>query len=109
MSHAQGGFREKRRAPRAPRQWPVEIRNGAGRLWRGTGVDISTVGMRVRLEEPLELRGFMFISFDPGDSIGPIWTRFSLVREIVPSTEYAIRFLDLPPQNIERLARLLAT
>ncbi len=64
--------------------------------------------MRVRVDKPLELRGFMFIAFDPGDSIGPFWTRFSLVREIVPEREYGIRFLDLPPQNVERLSRLLA-
>jgi c-di-GMP-binding flagellar brake protein YcgR len=99
---------ERRRAARAPREWPVEIKNGVGKMWRGTSVDISTAGMRVRIDKALELRGFMFVSFDPGDSVGPFWTRFSLVREVVPSAEYGIRFLDLPPKNVERLQRLVA-
>ncbi|MBI3628874.1 MAG: PilZ domain-containing protein [Planctomycetes bacterium] len=88
------------------RGWPVEIKNGVGKTWRGRAVDVSTKGMRVCVGEALELRGFMFIAFTPGDAIGPVWTRFSLVREIGVG-EYAIRFLDLPPMNIERLGRLL--
>ncbi|MBI3628362.1 MAG: PilZ domain-containing protein [Candidatus Rokubacteria bacterium] len=81
----------------------MEIKNGSGKMWRGTSVDVSTTGMRVRVDTPLELRGFMFISFHPGDSVGPFWTKFSLVREVVPGREYGIRFLDLPPKNVERL------
>jgi hypothetical protein len=100
--------RERRRAARAVREWPVEIKNGSGKMWRGTSVDTSTAGMRVRVAKPLELRGFMFISFDPGDPVGPFWTTFSLVREVVPGAEYGIRFLDLPPKNVERLERLVS-
>lgn len=100
--------RERRSAARAGRQWPIEIKNGSGRLWRGTTVDVSTSGMRLRTEHPIEVRGFMFIFFDPADSIGPFWTRFSLVRQELPAKEYGIRFLDLPKQNIERLAKLVA-
>ncbi len=99
--------RDRRRAPRVSREWPVEIKNAVGKTWRGRSVDVSTTGMRVCVGEALELRGFMFIAFTPGDAIGPVWTRFSLVREIGVG-EYAIRFLDLPPMNIERLGKLLA-
>lgn len=109
MPATEAGTHERRRGARAFRQWPVEIKNSAGRLWRGTSIDISTTGMRVQVDRAIELRGFMFIAFDPGDAIGPFWTRFSLVREIVPAAEYGIRFLDLPPQNVDRLARLVAS
>jgi hypothetical protein len=108
MSQSLVGPRERRRAARAVREWPVEIKNGSGKMWRGASVDVSTTGMRVRVGKPLVLRGFMFVSFDPGDSVGPFWTNFSLVREVVPGAEYGIRFLDLPPKNVERLKRLLA-
>lgn len=98
---------ERRRAARAPRTWPVEVSNSSGRRWRGRTVDVSALGMRTRIEGELEVRGLMFVSFTPADSL-PVWTRFSLVREISPG-EYAIRFLDLPAQNAERLARALAS
>lgn len=110
-SQVEAAGSERRRAARALRQWPVEIRNGSGRMWQGTSVDISTTGMRVRINRPLEVRWFMlitFYSFDPGGSVGPFWTRFSLVREIVASREYGIQFLDLPRRDIDRLQTLLA-
>jgi hypothetical protein len=108
MAEPEPGGPDKRRTARAPRQWPVEIRSPSGRTWRGTTIDISTTGMRVRVDRPLP-SGDMFLSFDPGDKVGPFWTRFAIVREIVPRTEYAIRFLDLPPLNVERLTRLVAS
>ena len=112
MSQVEAVGPERRRAARALRQWPVEIRNGSGRMWQGTSVDISTTGMRVRTDKPLEVRWFMlitFYSFGPGDSVGPFWARFSLVREIVASREYGIQFQDLPQQDIDRLRTLLAS
>src|SRR5437660_718183 len=42
------------------------------------------------------------------DPLGPLVARFALVREIAASREYAIRFLDLSPQDVHRLSRLLA-
>jgi hypothetical protein len=99
--------RERRRAPRVARDWSVEIKNGSARRWAGRSVDVSTSGMRLRIETPpIEIRGLMFISFDPCDQIGPFWTGFSLVRDI-GECQYAIKYLDLPAKAIERLARLL--
>ncbi len=63
--------------------------------------------MRIRFDEPLELRWRSVMSLDPGNSLGPIVIRFSLVREITPSREYAIRLLDVNPQYINRLNSLL--
>ena len=107
MSQIPAGRRERRQAPRGTKEWPVEVKNGAGRISRGTSINVSTRGMRMAVDKPIELRGFMFIAFDPADSVGPFWTRFSLVREILPGKEYGIRFLDLPAQNVERLKRLV--
>lgn len=98
--------RERRRAPRVLREWSVEIKNAAG-VWRGTSVDVSTGGMRVRLDRPLIPRRLMFISFEPGDSLAGFWTPFSLVRENPPAGEYAIHFVDLPQQQAGKLGRLL--
>jgi hypothetical protein len=64
--------------------------------------------MRVRFAQPIDLRWHTVMLLDPGDSLGPIVTRFALVREIVPSREYAIRFLDLYPRDVHRLSRLPA-
>lgn len=98
---------ERRRSPRARRPWPLEVKNGSGKLWRGRSVDVSAGGMRFQIDPPpLEVRGFMFIAFDPADSVGPLWTRFWVVRQIAPG-EYAVRFLDLPPKNVERLNQLI--
>lgn len=70
-------------------------------------MDVSAGGMRFQIDPPpLEVRGFMFIAFDPTDSVGPLWTRFWVVRQIAPG-EYAVRFLDLPPKNVERLNQLI--
>ncbi len=65
-------------------------------------------GMRIRLDEPVDLRWRTFITLDPANPLGPIVTRFALVREIVPSREYAIGFLDLFPQSAERLTQSVA-
>ena len=100
--------RDRRQAARVPKSWPAEIKNSSGKLWRGRSVDVSPGSMRVRVDRPLELRGVMFVAFDPGDGIGPMWTSFSLVRD-GGAGEYALRFLDLPAKNIERLNRLLAS
>jgi len=64
--------------------------------------------MRIRFHEALELRWRSVIFLDPGNSLDPIAIRFSLVREISPSREYAIRFLDLYPRDVHRLRRLPA-
>ncbi len=64
--------------------------------------------MRIRFDEPLELRWRSVIFLDPGNSLDPIAIRFSLVREISPSREYAIRVLDVYPQYVSRLTRFLA-
>jgi PilZ domain len=100
--------RERRRAPRALRQWPVEVGSRPGRIWTGRSVDIGLSGMRIRFDEPLDLRWRTVITLDPANPLGPIVTRFALVREIVPSREYAIRFLDLFPQSVERLSQSVA-
>lgn len=98
--------RERRRAPRSPREWAIEIKNAAG-VWRGTSVDVSTVGMRVRVDKPLEPRRLMFISLNPGDPASSVWSSFSLVRQAT-SGEYGIRFVDLSERDLARLTRLLA-
>jgi c-di-GMP-binding flagellar brake protein YcgR len=102
MSPNDIAIRDRRRAPRSLRHWWVEIRSGVGRIWRGRSVDISTAGMRVRLDQPLAVRGVMFVSFDSEDRIGPFWTRFSVVRE-AGTNEYGLRFLDMPPLATDRL------
>lgn len=102
------GAGERRRAERASCQRPVEVRSRSGPLGNGHTVDVSVSGMRVRFAQPIDLRWHTVILLDPGDSLGPIVTRFALVREIVPSREYAIRFLDLYPQDVHRLSRLTA-
>jgi len=102
------GAGERRRAARAACQRPVEVRSRRGRPGNGQTVDLSVSGMRVRFAQPIDLRWHTVILLDPGDSLGPIVTRFALVREIVPSREYAIRFLDLYPQDVQRLSRLSA-
>ena len=102
------GTGERRRAARASCQRPVEVRSRSGPLGNGQTVDLSVSGMRVRFAQPIDLRWHTVILLDPGDSLGPIVTRFALVREIVPSREYAIRFLDLYPQDVHRLGRLPA-
>jgi hypothetical protein len=102
------GTGERRRAARASCQRPVEVRSRSGPLGNGQTVDLSVSGMRVRFAQPIDLRWHTVLLLDPGDSLGPIVTRFALVREIVPSREYAIRFLDLYPQDVHRLGRLLA-
>src|SRR5438445_191362 len=96
------------RTARASCQRPVEVRSRSGRLGNGHTVDLSVSGMRVSFAQPIDLRWHTVILLDPGDSLGPIVTRFALVREIVPSREYAIRFLDLYPQDVHRLSRLPA-
>ena len=99
---------ERRRAARASRQWAVEVGNRPERVWSGRTVDVSVSGMRIRFDEPLELRWRSVLSLDPGNSLDPIAIRFSLVREISPSREYAIRVLDVYPQYVSRLTRFLA-
>jgi len=99
---------EKRRAARASREWSVEVGSRTERVRRGRTIDISISGMRVRFDDPLELRWRNVISLDPGNSLGPIVVRFALVREIVPSREYAVRFLDLQPRYVRRLSPSLA-
>lgn len=103
-----GASAERRRAVRAVRQWPVEVGSRPERVWSGRTVDVSISGMRIRFDEPLELRWRSVLSLDPGNSVGPIVIRFSLVREISPSQEYAIRLLDVYPHYINRLKPLLA-
>jgi hypothetical protein len=99
--------RERRRTTRGARDWPVEINNNSGRRWTGRSIDLSTLGMRLRVDSPpIEVRGQMYVSFDPQDGVGPFWTACSIVRTIGKG-EYGIRFLDLPPKAIERLKRLL--
>jgi hypothetical protein len=101
--------KERRRAPRALREWPVEVGSRPGRIWTGRSVDIGLSGMRVRFDEPVDLRWrSSVIVLDPASPLGPIVTRFAVVREIVPSREYAIRFLDLFPQSVERLSQSVA-
>jgi hypothetical protein len=102
------GAGERRRAARASCQRPVEVRSRSGPLGNGQTVDLSVSGMRVRFAQPIDLRWHTVMLLDPGDSLGPIVTRFALVREIVPSREYAIRFLDLYPRDVYRLSRLPA-
>lgn len=98
-----GEFTERRRATRASREWTIEVGRLPERVWSGRTVDVSISGMRVRFDEPLELRWRSVLSLDPGNSERPIVIRFSLVREISPSREYAIRLLDVYPQHINRL------
>ncbi len=98
--------RERRAAPRFRRQWRIEIKTGAG-VWRGTCVDVSTLGMRVRLDKALEPRRLMFVSLEADAAGGVIWSPVSLVRE-VSSAEYGIRFVDLSERELARLTRLLA-
>jgi len=105
---ARPGAGERRRAARASCQRPVEVRSRSGRLGNGQTVDVSLSGMRIRFAQPIDLRWHTVMLLDPGDSLGPIVTRFALVREIVASREYAIRFLDLYPQDVHRLSRLPA-
>jgi len=99
---------ERRRATRALRQWAVEVGSRPERVWSGQTVDVNISRMRIRFNEPLELRWRRVISLDPGNSLGPIAIRFSMVREISPSREYAIRLLDVYPQYISRLNRPVA-
>jgi hypothetical protein len=98
--------RERRAAPRFRRQWRIEIKTGAG-VWRGTSVDVSTLGMRVRVDKPIEPRRLMFVSLEADGAGGVIWSPVSLVRE-VSSAEYGIRFVDLSERELARLTRLLA-
>jgi hypothetical protein len=99
---------ERRRAARAARQWAVEVGSRTERVWSGRTVDVSVSGMRIRFDEPLELRWRSVLSLDPGDSLDPVVIRFALVREIRPSREYAIRVLDAYPQYVSRLRQFLA-
>jgi PilZ domain-containing protein len=103
-----GESMERRRATRAMREWPVEVGSRPQRVWSGRTVNVSVSGMRVRFDKPLELRWRSVLFLDPGNSLGPIAIRYALVREITPSREYAIRFLDLHPQSVDRLEQLLA-
>jgi hypothetical protein len=93
---------------RAARQWAVEVGSRTERVWNGRTVDVSVSGMRIRFDEPLELRWRSVLSLDPGDSLDPVVIRFALVREIRPSREYAIRVLDAYPQYVRRLRQFLA-
>jgi hypothetical protein len=101
--------RERRRSARASRQWAVEVGRRPERVWGGRTVDVSISGMRIRFDEPLELRWRSVLSLDPGNSLDPIAIRFSLVREISPAREYAIRVLDVYPQYVSRLRQFLVS
>jgi PilZ domain len=107
MAETRAAFRERRRARRVSREWPVEIKNGAG-IWRGTSVDVSKIGMRVRVDKRLEVRRLMLVSFGPDGSPSPLWARFSFVREIAASNEYGISFVDISQRDVTRLGELLA-
>jgi len=109
MPELQSATRERRSAPRIDREWFIEIKNATGPQWRGHSVNVSSTGMRVRVDRALDVRGFMFVTLYPGDNgVCPIWARFSLVRQVVPR-EYGIRFLDLPLKYVERLQTLTAS
>src|SRR5216684_9303578 len=56
VSEAMKESRERRRAARASRQWAVEVGSRPERVWSGRTVDVSISGMRIRFDEPLELR-----------------------------------------------------
>lgn len=80
--------------------------DGAGQTWRGTAIDVSPLGMQVKLTRPLRPHRFLLLSFTPPDGKGPLWADVGIVRQHSPLV-YALRFLNLSAVAAQRLAPLI--
>lgn len=99
-------MRELRRNPRIPAQWEVTVTDGAGQAWRGTAIDVSPLGMQVKLTKPLRPHRFLLLSLTPPDGKGPLWADVRIVRQHSPLV-YALHFLNLSSVAAQRLAPLI--
>lgn len=98
--------RELRRAPRILAGWDVTLTDGAGRRWRGTAIDVSPQGMRVKLRRRLDPHRFLLLSFTPPDGEGPLWVDVRIVRQYSDAV-YGVQFLNLSSVAQKRLAPLI--
>ena len=96
---------QRRRAPRIPVQWEIEVSDGAGRRWTGTAINVSPLGMEAELTRPLDPHRFLLLSFTPPDGNGPLWVDFAIVW--MDSNVAGLQFLNLSPIAAQRLAALM--
>lgn len=99
-------MRERRRARRVPARWEVAVTDGMGRRWGGTAIDVSTLGARVELTQPLSPHRFLLASFTPPDGKGPVWVDFAIVWNR-GNGMCGVQFLNLPPGVSQRLTAVL--
>lgn len=99
-------MRERRRTPRIPVQWEVTVIDGAGWRWQGTAIDVSPLGMGVKLTEPLHPHRFLLLSFTPPDGKGPLWVDVAIARQGAEGV-YGLQFLNLSSVAAQRLGSLL--
>jgi len=91
----------RRRSVRPQVVLPVRVVEQGGPTWTATCVDLSTFGMRLRLNEPIAAEPAVRLHFTPGDG----GTALSLLAPLVRRTgnDYAFRFVNLTEVDFKRL------
>lgn len=93
------GTRERRRAARARIEVPVRVIEDSGAEWRGTSVDLSPFGIKVR--SATEPGGpTVTISFELGDDGPPVVSRALVLRH---TDGYAFYFVNLSSDDFRRI------
>ena len=96
--------RERRMARRIPANLPVRIVNETGKVATGRAVEVSTTGLRARLDASLRPGAAVRVSITMPDTRGSLEVIALVVRADPDGA--AVWFLDLPPVDAERLTAL---
>ena len=91
----------RRRSVRPQVVLPVRVVEQGGPTWTATCVDLSTFGMRLRLNEPIAAEPAVRLHFTPGDGGAALSLLAPLVRR--EGNDYAFRFVNLTEIDFKRL------
>ncbi len=80
--------------------------DGVGRTWQGTSIDVSPLGMQVKLTEKFRPHRFLLLSLTPPDGKGPLWVGIWVVNQHSKSV-YRVQFGEFCQVAAQRLGSLL--
>jgi CheY-like chemotaxis protein len=105
MRDEQARRAERRQSPRVPLELPVTLNEYRGASWRGTCVELSVNGMKVKTQAPLATGLAIKCSFTPPDD-GVALDVISLVLRI-DADGAALSFVNLPGHEARRLGEIV--
>jgi len=105
MRDEQARRAERRQSPRVRLELPVALHEYRGASWRGTCVELSVSGMKVKSDAPLSTGLAVKCSFSPPDD-GAALDVISLVLR-VDADGAALSFVNLPGHEARRLGEFV--